>query len=76
MVFLIDLQNVLEIVVCHAEHHVAIHLNEAAITVIGKTGVSTDLREPGNGLVVETEIEHRVHHARHRSATTRPNRQQ
>ena len=57
-----------------AEHHIAIHLDEAAIGVVGESAVGGAPREPFDGLVVEAEIEHRVHHARHRGARARAHR--
>ena len=51
-----------------AEHHVGIHLNEAAIGVVGEAAVARAAGEPLDSLVVEAEIEHRIHHARHRGA--------
>ena len=51
-----------------AQHDVGIHLDEAAIAVIGEAAVPARLRQTFDGLIVEAEIEHRVHHARHRRA--------
>jgi hypothetical protein len=47
-----------------AENDVGIHLYEAAIGVVREAAVG-DLCQPFDGLVIETEIEHGVHHARH-----------
>jgi hypothetical protein len=57
---------VLEIVVRDLEDHVAVHLDEAAIGVVRETGVAGLLGEALYGLVVEAEVENRVHHAGHR----------
>ncbi len=51
-----------------AEHHVRIHGDEAAIAVIGEAAIARQFRQRFHGLVVEAEIEHGVHHARHRGA--------
>ena len=51
-----------------AEHHVRIHGDEAAIAVIGEAAVAGQFGERFDGLVVEAEIEHGIHHARHRGA--------
>ncbi len=68
---LVLVEMVLEEMVPDAEHDVRIHLDEAAIAVIGKARIA---RAPGDGLygdVVEAEIEDGVHHARHRGARAR-----
>jgi len=57
-----------------AQHHVTVHLNEAAIGVVGEPAVVGPARESFDGLIVESEIEHRVHHAGHRGARARPDR--
>ena len=62
------LEDLLEQLMVDAEHHIGIHLDEAAIGVVGKSSVARAAREPFDGLVVEAEIEHGVHHAGHRGA--------
>ncbi len=52
----------------HAQHHVAIHLDEAAIAVPGETFVVGRLDQRQNGFVVEAKVQDRVHHAGHRIA--------
>ena len=64
------LQDLLEQLVVEAEHHVGIHLDEAAIGVVGKAPVARARRQALDGLIVEPEIEHRIHHAGHRGAAT------
>ena len=49
----------------HAKHDVAIHLDEAAVAIPRKTRVGGLFGEGLDGLVVETEVEDGVHHARH-----------
>ena len=61
-------ERLFEQIVVDAEHHVGIHLDEAAIGVVGKSAVGGPARQPLDRLVVEAEIEHRVHHAGHRGA--------
>ncbi len=56
-----------EAVVRHAEHDVTVHLDESPVAVEGETLVR-HLREPDDRVVVEPEIEHRIHHAGHRCA--------
>ena len=52
----------------HTQHHVAIHLNEAAIAVPGETLVVRGFDEREHGFVVQAEIQNGVHHPRHRIA--------
>jgi hypothetical protein len=49
----------------HAEDDIAIHLNEAAVAIPREALVVRGLREREDGLIVEAEVEDRVHHARH-----------
>src|SRR5271157_2838803 len=54
--------------VLDTEHHLSVHLNEAAIAVICEAFVAALARQPLDHPVVEPEVQHRVHHARHRDA--------
>ena len=65
---LVVVEHFLEMLVADAEHDVGIHGDEAPIAVIGEAPVAGFLRQRLDGLVVEAEIEHGVHHARHRGA--------
>ena len=58
----------------NTEHDVGIHLDEAAIGVVGEARVGRAPRQAFDGLVVEAEIEDRIHHARHRGAPARADR--
>src|SRR6266536_1140680 len=49
----------------HTHHHIAVHLDKAAITIPGEAFVFGSLCHRQHGLVVESEIENRVHHSRH-----------
>ncbi len=60
----------------HSHDHVAVHLDEAAVGVVGKPGVAGGGGESLHGLVVQTQIQDRVHHARHAVAGTRANAHQ
>ncbi len=68
LALLVDLEDLLEIVVVHLEHDVRVHLDEAAIAVIGEALVARALGQRHDGRVVEAEVEDRVHHAGHRGA--------
>jgi hypothetical protein len=59
---------VLALLLLHAEDDVAVHLDEAAVAVPGEALVLGRLGEGDDRLVVEAEVEDRVHHARHRVA--------
>ena len=74
--FLVDVEQFLEMLVADAEHHVGIHGDEAPVAVIGKAPVAGFFRQRLDRLVVEAEIEHGVHHARHGGARARAHRDQ
>ena len=58
-------QQVLEFRMVDAEHDVAVHLDKAPVAVIGKTRIAAGRCQTFHTLVVETEVQHRIHHARH-----------
>ena len=62
---------VLAFALLHAEHDVAVHLDEAAVAIPGEAGVVGGLLEGDDGLVVEAEVQDGVHHARHGVAGAR-----
>ena len=66
--FLVLLQDVLEILGIDVEHDVAVHLDEAAIAVIRETRIARKLGDDLGDFVVHAEVQHGVHHARHRRA--------
>ena len=63
-------QNVLELVMLDAEHDIGIHVDEAAIAVIGETAVLGALGQSFDGRIIEAEIEDGIHHAGHRGSGT------
>ena len=65
---LVVFQQVLEIVVFDAQHHVAVHLDETAVAVEGEPLVAAVLDQAFDGGVVEAEVEDGVHHPRHGGA--------
>ena len=65
---LVLVENFFEVVVAEAEHHVGVHGDEAPVAVIGEAPVARFLGERRDRAVVEAEIEHGIHHARHRGA--------
>ena len=54
----------------HAHDHVAIHLDEPAVAVVGETFVVGQAGEAFHRGVVQSEVEDCVHHARHGVAGT------
>jgi hypothetical protein len=58
------------------EHDVAEHRHEAAVGVVRKAVVAGQLGQARDGLVVEAEVEDRVHHPGHRDARTAAHRDQ
>src|SRR3546814_19284190 len=62
--------------VVDAKHHVRIHLDETAIAVPGETGIARRRRKPLDRLVVEAQVQHRVHHAGHGYARAGAHRHQ
>ncbi len=55
----------------HFEHDARIHLDEAAIGIVSEALIARLLRQSRHGLRIETEVQDRVHHARHRGARAR-----
>ena len=68
---LVFFEDFLEIVVAEIEHHIGIHLDEAAIAVPGETLVASRFGHRDHGLVVKAKVEHCVHHAGHGGAGAR-----
>jgi len=58
------------------EHDAPIHGDETAIAVVRETVVAGDPSKALHTLVVETEVQHRVHHSGHRKLGARTNRHQ
>ena len=54
----------------HAHDHIAVHLNKPAVAIPREPFVLRGCDERENGGIVETEIQNRIHHARHRIART------
>ena len=73
---LVVLEDVLEHAVVDAQHDVGIHLDEAAVAVVGEARVARLGGQALHRLVVEAEVEDGVHHARHRRARARAHRDQ
>jgi len=63
--FLGLMNDVLELVLFDAHHHVAEHLDETAVRVPGEALVPGHPDESVYGLIVQPEVQDRVHHAGH-----------
>ena len=63
--FLLAVEDFVEIVLADFEHYVAVHLNEAAVAIVGEARVVAFGGQRLHGLVVQPEVEDGVHHARH-----------
>ncbi|GBF26345.1 hypothetical protein MnTg02_01383 [bacterium MnTg02] len=68
IVVLKSLKQILEERMIDAEHDICIHLNEAAIGIIGKSTIPCPRRNAFHRFVVEAEIKDSIHHPRHRGA--------
>ncbi len=64
-------QRLLEAVPLDAVDHLAVHLDQPPVGVVGEALVAGRLRQPCDRLVVEAEVEDRVHHPRHRDGGAR-----
>ena len=69
-------EGILKQAVIDLHHHIGIHLDEAAVAVIGKAFVIGPSGKSGDGGVVQAEIQDRVHHSRHRGTRAGPHRDQ
>ena len=76
LVFLGDFQRVFEQVMIDAEHDVGVHLDKATIAVPGESRIARGGGQALDRLIVKAEIEHRVHHPRHRYPCARTYRDQ
>ncbi len=59
-----------------AEHYVAVHSHEAPVAVVGEAWIAGGRDDALHRIVVQPEVEDRVHHARHAGAGARTHREQ
>ena len=57
--------DIFKIIVIHSHDHASKHLNESAVRVVNKPGISSQLNHAPNRLVIESDVQNRVHHAGH-----------
>ena len=69
-------EDVLELLLGNIQNHVAEHLDQAAVGVIGKARIVAALGQRFHGLVVQAEVQNRVHHAGHGELCARADRDQ
>ena len=62
---LVRAQDVLELLVRDSHDHVAEHVDETSVRVPHESGVAGPCDHAGHDLVVESQVEHSVHHAGH-----------
>src|SRR4029077_992267 len=67
-------QRLLEAVPRDSVDHLAVHLNQAAVGIVREPLVACRAREALQRLVVEPEVQDRVHHPRHRDRGARADR--
>ena len=60
----------------NVEHHVAEHLDEAAVAVVGEPRIVALALQRQHGLIVQPQVEDSVHHARHGKLGARPHADQ
>ena len=73
-VFLGDFQCILEQIMIKTQNDIAVHLDETPIRIPGKTRIARRGGKPGDGGIVQPEVEHSVHHAGHRDPRARSDR--
>ena len=73
---LLILEDFLEHFMVNAQHHIAIHLDKATITVPGKAGVTRIVTQRLYRVIVQAKVENRIHHAGHRCTRTGANGQE
>ena len=68
------LKNLFEFMMIYVEYDIRIHLDEAAVGIIGKALVAGASGDGIHCRIIQAEVENRVHHARHRGAGPRAHR--
>ncbi|OPZ58522.1 MAG: hypothetical protein BWY87_01417 [Deltaproteobacteria bacterium ADurb.Bin510] len=71
-----EVELVLEGMRVGAHDDVGVHLDETAVGIIGEALVAARLDQALDGLVVEAQVQNRVHHAGHRDARARTDREE
>ena len=58
----------------HTEDDITIHLDEAAVAIVGEAGIACLLRKAFDDDVIEPKVEDGIHHTWHRGASSRADR--
>ena len=66
-----QVEQVFEMMMVNPQHHIGIHLNEAAVRIIRKARIASFEGKAFHGFVIQAEIEDRIHHAGHAGARAR-----
>ena len=69
-------EHMVEIVLFDVEHHVAEHLDEAAVAIVGEPRIAALALQRQYGLIVQAEVEDGIHHAGHGELCARPHADQ
>ena len=72
----LEFKNFLEMRMIDFQNDAGIHLDEAAIGIVSKALIACGLGDTGDGVRVEPQIQHRVHHAGHGGARAGAHRNQ
>ena len=76
LITLITCNHIFKFMMIDSQNHIAIHLDKPAIRIPRKTRITRARLKAFNRLVIQPQIEHRIHHPRHRYARTRAHRHQ
>ena len=60
-----SIEHFIERMLAHVQHHVAEHLDEAAVAIVRKAFIAALGDQTAHGLVVQAQVQDGVHHARH-----------
>ena len=69
-------ERLFKVMVVDAADNIAVHVDQPTVGVIGKTLLARGVGQAYNRLVVQPQVENRVHHARHGDGSTRTDRHQ
>jgi hypothetical protein len=63
--FLLGIEDFVERCLRNLQHDVAKHLNQTTVRIVRKPRVVATFRKPLDALIVQAEVENRIHHAGH-----------
>ena len=62
---LLPIEDRFEIVLLHVQHYTAVHLDEAAVAIVGEARIVGSGFHRFDGLVIQPQVQDGIHHARH-----------